>query len=97
MATNEVFKGDVGTILRFDVGVDSSSIQLAKILVRKPDNTLLEWNATPVSNSTKIEYIVREGDFNMSGIWKLQPYIELSDWKGYGSIIALKVNKNLEN
>ena len=90
----EVFKGDTNTLLRFDVGIDSSLILSAYIDVKKPDDTLIQIPATPIPDTTEIECHVT---FDMEGIWFFQPYIELSDWSGYGSIVTIKVNKPIRS
>jgi len=95
MAANEIFVGDVGTELRFDIGVESADVTLAKIKVLKPDKTTVEWNAVIGPGDTEISYIVTVGDFDMSGTYKFQPYVELPSWKGHGTISQISVKNVL--
>jgi len=91
MSSNYVFVGDVGTVLLFDVGIDTADIISAKIYYQKPDSTSGYWDATLVASSTQIKYIIQSGDFNIAGTYTFQPWLELADWSGYGTTSTLKV------
>ena len=91
----EIFVGDVGTELHFDIGVDVEDVQVSKIKVQKPDKSVVEWTATPKTGTTEIVYTVQSGDFDQVGTYKFQPYIELPGWKGHGSISTLSVKATI--
>jgi hypothetical protein len=95
VAANEIFVGDVGTELRFDIGVESADVQVAKIKVVKPDKSTVEWDAVVGPGDTEVSYTIQEGDLDISGTWKLQVYVELPGWKGHGSIVSMKVKETL--
>jgi len=92
---NRVFKGDVGTVIKIDVGVDLTNATVLKIKYIKPVSKRKgEWVASVnVNEPTKLVYIVQEGDLDEAGTWILQPYIEFSDWKGRGSKVFLEVEE----
>jgi hypothetical protein len=95
MAVNEVFVGDIGTELRFNVGVANTEINTATIKVVKPDKSTVEWTAELGPGEEEISYIVKDGDFDLSGTYKFQPYVELSSWRGHGTISQLSVKNTL--
>ena len=78
---SKIYVGDVGTVIRLDTdpsgdaGIDLSSADTLKILVKKPDGTLDEWEATQYSDTTQIQYITEEGDLDIKGTYKFQAYI----------------------
>jgi len=89
-----IFVNDVGTKLVFDVGIDTSQITKAEIHVRKPDKTNVTWSAQTELNSTNIYYILQQNDVDMVGVYKLQPYLELSSgWKGHGTPVYMEVKE----
>jgi hypothetical protein len=94
MEINYPYVGDVGTKIQVDVGVDVSDIVSAKLIVKKPDNTIVEWIATP-DTDTYVYYIVQDGDFNLAGKYYLQAYIKTNNWSGYGSITSFYVKERL--
>jgi hypothetical protein len=89
MAKNEIYVGDVGTQLRFDIGVDNSNITKAVIKVRRPDKSCAEWNASLGPEDTEISYTIQSGDLDIKGKYMLQPYVELPGWSGYGKPVEL--------
>ena len=77
-----VYKNDIGTRLEFYIEDDISSLKSAKILVQKPKSKT-EWTNTNYdSTNNMIYYISQENDFDEVGVYKLQVYLELDDWKG---------------
>jgi hypothetical protein len=77
---SKIYVGDVGKIIRLDTDPEGLGIELAtantlKILVKKPDGTLDEWEATQYSDTTQIQYITEEGDLDIKGTYKFQAYV----------------------
>lgn len=96
MASNKVFKGDVGTLIILDCVQNIADASLRKIKVVRPDKTTTEWPALP-EGTTKIKYTIMENDFNMAGRYMIQAYIEASGWKGRGewTYIDVQDTKNV--
>jgi hypothetical protein len=91
VAKYEVYVGDVGTQLRFDIGSETADVTTAKIKVRKPDKSCVEWSADIGPGATEITYTVVAGDLDMKGKFVMQPYIELPGWSGFGKSVDLNV------
>ena len=89
---NDVFVGDVGTVLEFDTGENLSTATSVSITVTKPDGTSVFWTAT--TSDTKIVYTTLTDDLNQVGEYILQPYAEFPTWNGYGSRCYLLVQSH---
>jgi len=92
MEENIVYVGDTGTKLLFDIGIDSNEVKEAYLRVKNPNNEIVTWVASPVPNSTEIEYILKAQDLSVPGSWVIQPHITLASWSGYASKVTLDVN-----
>ena len=90
-----VYENDIGTKIEFDVGVDTANIAGAKVIMKKPNGERVEKDAELEDNSTIVYYLTEDGDLTPAGIFKLQVYIELDNWKGKGDIVSLPVAKAL--
>lgn len=87
-----IFKGEVGTEIRIDVGIDISDATLLQIVCRKPSGNQVTWNATQYEDTTEIIYTVGEGDLDEVGDYELRPYVEFgSTSKQFGEIVTLEV------
>jgi len=91
MAKYEVFAGDIGTELRFDVGVQTADCVTQIIKVKRPDKTCVQWEAEIGPGDTEIRYILGPGDVDIKGKYLLQPYLELPEWSGHGKVVTLEV------
>lgn len=88
---SKIFVGDIGTKLKFDIGVDISNVISAKIYYRKPDGTTGSWTVS-LEAPTYVYYITQNGDIDTAGTWKFQVYVELaSGWKGRGETVTIEV------
>jgi hypothetical protein len=77
---SKIYVGDVGKIIRLDTDPQGLGIELAtantlKILVKNPDGTLDEWEASQYLETTQIQYITEEDDLDIKGTYKFQAYI----------------------
>jgi len=95
VSSTGVFVGDVGTELRFDVGVPTQDMVMAQVKVVKPGKTVDTWVLTQGPGENEVSYITVNGDIDISGKWNMQVYIEFPTWKGYGNIANMTVNKIL--
>lgn len=89
-----VFVGDVGTEIVLDCGVDVSSATVRNIVARKPGGAKVTWPAV-ADGTNSIKHVVVDGDLDAAGTWKLQAYVEMPGWRGYGDVAALTVNQPL--
>ena len=80
----QAHKGDIGTVIKIDVGENISSATVRKIKYKKPaTGTIGEWTAA-ASGTTAIAYTTTAAaDLNEIGTWQLQGYIEMPAWKGH--------------
>jgi hypothetical protein len=101
MAANEIRKNDVGTIFYgtiYDTAiVNLSSATVKQIILLKPDTTVIQKDASFVTDGTdgKLSYTTVAGDLSCCGIWKVQWLITLSSGTWYTDIKTFKVYSNL--
>jgi hypothetical protein len=89
----KVFVGDVGTEIRLAAGQDLTEADLIHINYAKPSGQTGFW--VGYADETDGCYITQSDDLDEAGMWRLQLYVELSDWKGHGDIEELQVYENL--
>jgi hypothetical protein len=86
------YVGDVGTSIVVDVGTNISRAKKLILMVQKPkESTTTQWNGT-LQGTTKIKYVVKKGDWNKAGTYKLQVYVEMPGWSGYGDLTTFKIH-----
>jgi len=81
--SNKIYVGDVGTEILVDCVEDISQATKTELRVLKPDKTEVVWLAV-IEGATKLKYIVQPGDIDQAGLWVVQAYVELPNWKGRG-------------
>jgi hypothetical protein len=86
-----IYVGDIGVKIEMSVNIDVSLISLAKFVCRKPNGRTVEWVAQIDATNGILYYITQEGDLNISGEYKIQPYVEMGDFKGRGEPAILRV------
>lgn len=87
LRTAKHYVGEIGTNVILNVGVDISASTAAEIHVKKPDGTTVTWSPTVYTfngDTFFLKYTTTTGDFDQVGKYKVQPYVVLPDWKGYG-------------
>lgn len=92
---SEYYVGDVGTEVTVETGEDLSSATVTVLKVKKPDDAIsaeVTWSGT-VYDTTKIRYIIANGDWDQSGRYLLQSYVELPTWQGRGDTVAFEIKK----
>ena len=90
---NKPYIGDIGTIIEIDMGEDISFASLVELHVKKSGSgALAKWVGT-IYNNNFIRYTTIEGDFDQSGVYLINPYIEIGSWKGYGELALSKEYK----
>jgi hypothetical protein len=73
--------GDVGTVLSIDVGVDVSGAVSAKMIFSSPSGDVFSRTASTSGNA--VQYTTTSLDFDESGVWTLQAFVDLGSWSGY--------------
>ena len=91
--TDKHYVGETGTNIIIDTGSDIEGATTSKILVRKPDGTHAEWEAS-VYDETKLKYTLAEGDLDKSGTYYMQAMIGTGsgEWRGETDSIYIYPN-----
>lgn len=77
-----------------NTGVTTADVR--KILCKKPDNTVVEFTATLVPNTTKITYTLQAGDLDQSGNYVLQAFFSKDGKTAYGEEFMLSISAPLK-
>jgi hypothetical protein len=81
------YVGEIGKTIILDCGVDVSAATSTKIKVKKPDGTIVTWNADvyTISGVTNyLKYVTVSGDFDQAGQYEVQAYVTIGGYTGYG-------------
>jgi hypothetical protein len=89
-APSQYYVGDEGTEIIVDTCSDISAATVTDLIVRKPDGTQVTWSGA-IYDTTKIRYVTTTGDFDQAGRYRLQAYVEMPGWKGFGETTTFKV------
>lgn len=89
-----VFKGDVGTFLRYTSESDISDATTLTMYYRKPSGVAGAWTAE-LYGTTAVQYQTVADDLDEAGTWRLQPHIVTAAWSGYGEQVTLEVHPTL--
>ena len=84
------YVGDIGTEVLVDTCVDVTTATLLQIRVNKPDGTTVVWTGT-VYDTTKIRYVIQDGDWDQEGQYRYQAYVEMPGWRGRGETATQKI------
>jgi len=91
---SRVFKGDIGTKIKLNSGQDISSASKIQIRFKKPGGTKGVWAAV-LEGTQYGYYILKSGDMDENGVWEVQLYVEIDNWKGYGEIATFTAYETL--
>jgi hypothetical protein len=92
MAGSKVFCGDCGVELRVNTEIDLSGATKAVLRVRKPNKSVVEWDATV--SGTILTYTTVAGDLAADGDYVICAYVEFgASSKHYGEAVELEVCK----
>jgi len=85
----KVYAGDIGTLIRLDVGTDVTG-SVVEIRVDF-EGSSLTWAAT--ANGNFVEYVTKGDatDIASAGKYKLQAHVNKGAWIGLGETVTLKV------
>ena len=87
---SQYYVGDIGTIIEVDTCNDITTATLVRLNVQKPDDTVVTWSGS-VYDTTKIRHTVVSGDFDQSGTYYVQAYVEMPGWTGRGGTASFKL------
>jgi len=88
----KIYVGDLGTVIRADVGQDTTGATGITIEVKKPDGTLVTWPADmTLSDTFKIEHIIAAGDLDIPGTYTCQAKLTIGSWSGRGDTFSFVV------
>jgi len=88
---HKYYVGDIGTEIIVDTCTDITQATVTDLNVEKPDGTDVVWHGS-IFETTKIRYVVQQGDFDQAGEYMLQAYVEIVGWRGRGNVTSFKVN-----
>jgi len=93
-----VYKDDVGTIYRIEIGDTTDGATVFYFLIKKPDGTETRWpsagNCTIyAANPGILQYRTIQGDQNLAGTYLLQVYMEYpgQPWRGRGETFVFVI------
>lgn len=91
----KVYVGSSGILVKVDTGMDLSSVDEAKLLVRKPDGSVVEWG--PVStHGSEVYYLIQPGDLDLAGYYSVQAYVVVGGKVLYGEDDGFYVYEKFE-
>lgn len=88
---DKIYVGDVGTIIKIDVGTDISAATTTNILVRKKGGDVTWTGSVSSATPTVIDYTIVTDDLDVVGTYYLQPYIVTTSWTGRGETVTMEV------
>ena len=89
--TERIFLGDFGTVFELEIldqdgsVVDVSGATTKEVVLENPNGKATSYAASFTTDGTdgKIEYTLKEGDVDKTGIWRVQGYIVLPAGEWY--------------
>jgi hypothetical protein len=92
----KVYVDAIGVEILVDCKRDLTGGLNAKLLIKKPNGSEVEWLGASVYQSEYIRYETVAGDLNVSGGYEGQPYIELGVFAGRGKTFHFHVHAKFE-
>lgn len=88
---DKYFVGDEGTEIIVDCGQDITGAQNTALKIRKPDGTEEDWTPADIYQTNYLRYITVANNFDQTGNYRLQSYLEKGGWKGRGEVAFFHV------
>jgi len=96
-----VFKNDIGTIIRVNVGFDLTNATKTDLVILKPNSKEVVWTGSmSTASNTDIDYVIVAGDLDVTGDYLIQSYVEFPaplSWSGRGITTTLVVKDYFAN
>jgi len=86
----KIYVGDEGIQITLDTEIALAGATVTKIRAKSPDPDAADklWTAT-VAETTKVRFTTTATDnFDTTGKWKLQAYVEIGGWEGHGKSVS---------
>lgn len=83
------YLNEVGTMINVNCGTDISTASNVSFKVKKPDNTLVSWDATTSGQVASV--YTAPGDFDIPGIYYLQVELTKNGWTGKSETVQFTV------
>ena len=94
------YVGDVGTIIEIDMQETITGATAITFEVRKPKSgggyEDVQWTGVTVEGTTKLKYTVGANNFDVAGIYIIQPKLTLSGWTGRGDPVQFTVYEHFK-
>jgi len=89
--SEKIYVDAVNVEIRIVMNEDVSLATTARLDVRKPSGTVVQWFADVVESSV-LRYITQVGDLDEAGVYYVQPYLIIGDWSDYGTPANFKIH-----
>ena len=95
MANESIFVDSVGAIIRVDVKLDLTNIDIHYINIKKPSGEIIKWDTTIHGNPEDgiMEYVTVKGDLNEVGIYLCNSRIEFENGEIAGKTFKFYVKE----
>lgn len=88
----KLYKGNVGTEIKLNIGKDITAATSLKIEALKPDDTVVVWDGA-VTETTKVMHTVAVGELDMKGDWILQAKVSFGTDVFYSEAVRMTVHE----
>ena len=103
MASGEIHKHDIGTVLKFTVkdengdAVNLASASTKNVMLKKPNGKVLTKSSSFYTDGTDgiLTYTIVDGDLDLNGTWENQVYVVINSNEFYSDIHEMVVYRNL--
>lgn len=90
------YANSIGTVIFVDTKNEISTATVLQLRVRKPSGKEVTWVGVlgPMNEFGKytvIKYVIQSGDWDESGWYTLQAYIEIASWSGTGDAVKFQI------
>lgn len=86
-----------GFIIQIDLQEDISLATVKNLVFKSPDGDIFTVTGTFATDGTDglLNYTVQPGQVDIDGVWRVQPYIEMSSFEGFGDVVEFTVLQTL--
>jgi len=84
------YVGESGTEIRINCNRDISEASSHKAFLKRPDGTIIEF-VTEIYPTNYLRFFTLPETFNTSGLYEVQPYVEIGGWAGRGKTVSFVV------
>ena len=92
---SKAYKDDIGTAIELNTLIDLSGASTMEYKVKKPDGTIVTWDAEIPSALTEedgyLVYFTESGDFDQSGNYYIQPHVVTATSDHLGDTVTIRV------